>query len=627
MARMYPEQIEGFEEATEGERKVFAFLKEAARPHKDFTIWYQPSVGSQDKVPDFILYGKKLGLLVLEVKDWASHQILAYTPHHFTVQFSGKSEQKTNPLRQAKTYTHALMERLKEMPDFFSKEPAHEGGLKIPVGRMVVFPNISRKEYEDRGIRWIIPMEMALLREDLDPAGEILADGSGRKFQQRISGAFPFGFKGLTGKEEAKLHFALWPEGRIRLPERQGEGRELFRKEVTALDEAQARLALLLGPGHQIIKGPPGCGKTLVLVHRCCQLRRYQPKIRKILLVCFNIALVSYLKRLIQERAIGTGEGGIQVCHFFDLCSRVLGETVRFENESAEYYELVTQETLDRIAAGKSHVEPFDAVLVDEGQDFDDLMLRVVLALLKPGGDFVLSLDSYQDLYMRRPSWKSAGIKAGGRAHYLKRVYRNTKAIFDFTQRFIGERPREKGQLALLPEGISFEGEAPEILKFENAGEVERFLIEDLKACVQGGQYKRSETAILYDDKVYGPDRFSYDNRALPMRLLRSLEGAGIPSTWVSQDVRSKEMYDVTTDRVSLISIHSSKGLDFDLVYLVGLDHIHRTEETRQNLVPLVYVAMTRAKCRLVIPYVEETELIRRIKDCLPKRDLRAQPI
>jgi ATP-dependent exoDNAse (exonuclease V) beta subunit len=73
---------------------------------------------------------------------------------------------------------------------------------------------------------------------------------------------------------------------------------------------------------------------------------------------------------------------------------------------------------------------------------------------------------------------------------------------------------------------------------------------------------------------------------------------------------------------VSLISIHSSKGLDFDLVYLVGLDHIRGTEEAGQNLISLVYVAMTRAKYRLVIPYVEETELIRRLKECAPERKL-----
>jgi hypothetical protein len=121
---------------------------------------------------------------------------------------------------------------------------------------MVVFPSISRYEWEDRGIRWLIPMEMTLLREDLEPSGEILSDPSGRKFQQRMSGAFPFPFKGLTGKEEVKLHFALWPEGKIRLPAREGVAREHFKKEVATLDETQARLALRLGPGHQVIKRP-----------------------------------------------------------------------------------------------------------------------------------------------------------------------------------------------------------------------------------------------------------------------------------------------------------------------------------------------------------------------------------
>jgi len=41
--------------------------------------------------------------------------------------------------------------------------------------------------------------------------------------------------------------------------------------------------------------------------------------------------------------------------------------------------------------------------------------------------------------------------------------------------------------------------------------------------------------------------------------------------------------------------------------------------EDLKTAISLVYVAMTRAKYRLVIPYVEETELIKRIKKCLSK--------
>jgi antitoxin (DNA-binding transcriptional repressor) of toxin-antitoxin stability system len=40
---MHPEDIEGLESTTEGERKVFRFLQEAARPDKDFIAWYAAS--------------------------------------------------------------------------------------------------------------------------------------------------------------------------------------------------------------------------------------------------------------------------------------------------------------------------------------------------------------------------------------------------------------------------------------------------------------------------------------------------------------------------------------------------------------------------------------------------------
>jgi superfamily I DNA and RNA helicase len=491
------------------------------------------------------------------------------------------------------------------------------GKLKIPIGRMVVFPNISRDEYADSKFKWFIESERSLFKDDLDAAGEILCDRSGRTFLERVLKALPFPFEGLTQKQIETLSSVVWSEAQINLPLRRGSGKVRFQKEVQALDEVQARLALRLRSGHQIIKGPPGSGKTLVLVHRCYHLCNYNPQAKRILLTCYNIALIGYLKRLIQEKGLGIGENGIEVCHFYELCARVLGEPIHYENEESEYYELVTQEALESVLSGRSRIGPFDAILVDEAQDFDGAMLKVMLNLLRPGGDLVISLDSYQDLYKRTFSWKSVGIKASGRTRYLKRVYRNTVEIFDSTQRFIGEVPRIEKQLALLPNDFAFHGDVPEFRQFQNLEEIEAFLTDDMKRCLEGEGYKRSEIAVIYDDKVYGPSRFAYDNRALPMRILNKLETSGIPAVWVSQDVRSKEMYDITTDRVSLISIHSSKGLDFDLVYLVGIDHIRPTEATKEALIPLVYVGMTRAKYRLVIPYVEETEIIKRMKKCL----------
>ena len=619
MAKMYPEDIEGFEKATEGEKRFFRFLREGARPHKDFICWYEPPIGAQGKEPDFVLFSRELGLLVLEVKDWSYHQIISYTPDQFKIRIKEKTKRKRSPDKQAKGYVNALMDMLREVPDFVEDVGAHVGALKIPIGRMVVFPNIEREDYYDRGLQWLIPMERVLLKEDLAADGEILCDESGHKFRERISAAFPFRYTGLNQKEIETLGSFIWHESQISLPLREGTGKARFQREVQALDQAQARMARRLKSGHQILKGPPGSGKTLVLVHRCGHIHKYHPQVKNILLVCYNIALVSYLKRLLQEKGLGTGIGGVHVYHFYELCSQILGEPVEYENEDNEYYEIIVEESISRVSRGESRLGPFDAILIDEGQDFSHEMLKTLLGILRSGGDLVISLDSYQDLYSRRGSWKSLGIQAVGRTSYMGKVYRNTAEIFHFTQRFIGEEGKTKRQLVLLADDYALRGDLPELRHFSDYVQVEDYLIKDLSECLRQGEYKRSEVAVIYDDKVYGMDRFAYDNRALPMRLLKKLEISGVPTTWVSQDVRAKEMYDVTTDRVSLISIHSSKGLDFDLVYLIGVDRIQPTHLTRVYLTNLIYVAMTRAKYRLVIPYVKETEFIGRMKSCLTK--------
>lgn len=615
MATMSPEDITGLEGVTEGEINVFRFLREVAKPDRDFSCWYSPFVGIVGRAPDFLLFGKELGLLVLEVKDWVLPQILAADFHRFIVRVSGKDEARTNPDKQAKGYVDALMERLRALPDFRSVESGTAGKLKIPIGRMVLFPHIKRQDFLDKEpLPVIIPPERVLFQDDLDPGGSLFADSSGQTFRKRLDAVLPFKLKPLTHQETEKLKNLIWPEF-IQLPARLGEGKARFQKEVLALDEAQARLARRLGQGHQIIKGPPGSGKTLVLVHRCCQLRRYHPRIGRIMLLCYNIALASYLKRLLQEKGVGLGEGGVEVRHFYELCAAVLGERVEFDQADSDYYQLVVQETLEALAGGKSHLGTFGAVLVDEGQDFSNEMLQVVLRLLAPGGDLILALDSYQDLYRREASWRSAGIAARGRTHYLGNVYRNTFEIFEFSQRFMGVAPKENYQARLQLDYLCH-GDPPQLLRFSDLDEIEAFLETDIRRRISGGEYQRSEIAVIYDDKTYGAGSFAYDGRDYPCRLRRRLEEAGIPLKWVSEDVRAKEMFDVSTDRVSLVSIHSGKGLDFDLVYLVGVDRIVPSPQTMDILLRLLYVGITRAKHRLVIPFLQETAFITRMISC-----------
>jgi hypothetical protein len=73
MALIHPPDMSLFDDVSEGEREVFHFLTNSPRPERDFIGWYRPRIRSVE--PDFVLLSNTQGLLVIEVKDWANHQI------------------------------------------------------------------------------------------------------------------------------------------------------------------------------------------------------------------------------------------------------------------------------------------------------------------------------------------------------------------------------------------------------------------------------------------------------------------------------------------------------------------------------------------------------------------------
>ena len=85
-------------------------------------------------------------------------------------------------------------------------------------------------------------------------------------------------------------------------------------------------------------------------------------------------------------------------------------------------------------------------------------------------------------------------------------------------------------------------------------------------------------------------------------------------STWVSEDYRSKGSYDVTTNNVTISTIHSVKGFDYACVFLIGLDLLEPGERwSEEQLKSLAYVAITRARYQLYVPYIEESWLVKRL--------------
>jgi len=614
VANMLPSDNHNF--TTDGEKAFYRFLHACAKPDDKYIAWYQPDIlGSE---PDFILYAKDSGLIIFEVKDWALDQIIAADPLYFTLYMEGKEERRRNPAHQIRDYFGKVMDRIKHDGYLVSKNPNTYGQVKVTVNSGIVFPNINKYEFEQKGLHHIIPSERIFFWDDLHPQSPICADSTGLCFQKALDRILTVRPRfSITGKEFNHLRQLIFPEIRIYLPDRDtpkkriGESRRL-----NLLDHHQESIARAYDGGHQIITGPSGSGKTLILVHRAAMLKRYNPVVKKILFVCYNITLVNYVKRLLSDKHVPLGEGNVEVLHFYELCGRLTGEEIPYERADTEYYELVIEDTLEKLS---SCPLKYDAVLVDEGQDFSHDMLKIIMALLNPmTNHLTIALDENQNIYQRCRSWKELGIQVPGRVHRLTWIYRNTREIADFAAALIGNgtlsavesdvTTNHKGQL--FPETFeSHHGAPPDIRRFQNYKEITAWMAETIRNLSSEEGYPLSDIAAIYPIKAPQND----PSMNLPYLVGKELDRKGLLHNWISEDYRAKQSYDITTESVTISTIHSAKGIDYACVFLLGIDWLVPGRWTEEQIIRMVYVASTRAREKLYIPYCSNNTVIEKI--------------
>ena len=610
MAHMIPSDVRQFH--TRGEEEFYLFLKSYAKPDSRYIVWYLPDIN--DHEPDFILYSQNTGLVVFEVKDWELDQIQEADVARFTLVKGSRVESNRNPYQQARSYQEALMGKITGDERLVSKVPEHAGRPKIPISRGVVFPNIFKYDFEETGLGKVIPPEKVFFKDDLSIYSPICGDPSGREFTRAVERMYPpmFIFS-LTPGELNHLRQLIFPTVRIDLPWRGPSSDYRGHVDTVAmLDHQQEVLARKFDGGRRVISGPPGSGKTLVLVNKALYLRKYNPSMKRILFVCYNITLVHYIRRLLAGKQVPMGTEGVEVCHFFELCAKITGETVHHEKEGSDYYETVLQLALEKLPEISLK---YDAILVDEGQDLNDDMCRLIEGILNPAtNSLTIAIDPTQVIY----DGKGAGIEKKGKIYRLDRVYRSTREISDFASAFVGRkvdgRGNEEKEGGLFPS--LFESHGPRPLMDELAGptEVIAYVADSVSSLVHREGFSCSEIALLYVSKtVKSPER----DISLPEELMTALNGRGILSAWASEDYRSKRSYDITTNSVTISTIHSAKGLDYACVVLLGLDFMDDDKLTEEHLRNLVHVGITRARYRLFIPFVTRTLLIERLLKCL----------
>jgi hypothetical protein len=116
------------------------------------------------------------------VKDWVLSQIEEADPHQFLLQIRGKTESRKNPFQQARDYLNSIKDKIQKDGRLISTEPAFHGNPKIPLSCGVVFPNINKYEYTEKGLEKVIGTEKIFFLDDLYPASDICCDATGQCF-------------------------------------------------------------------------------------------------------------------------------------------------------------------------------------------------------------------------------------------------------------------------------------------------------------------------------------------------------------------------------------------------------------------------------------------------------------
>jgi hypothetical protein len=188
-------------------------------PDSSCIAWYQPDIMGHE--PDFILYGHDVGLVIFEVKDWILEQIVAADPQVFTLLINGREEQRRNPAHQIREYLGQVMDKIKKDGHLASKDFHTQGQVRVTVNSGIVFPNITKYEYERKGLHGVIPSERIFFWDDLHPQSPLCEDATGHCFWEapgRMATVKPR--LTITERELNYLRQLIFPVAPIDLPKR-----------------------------------------------------------------------------------------------------------------------------------------------------------------------------------------------------------------------------------------------------------------------------------------------------------------------------------------------------------------------------------------------------------------------
>jgi mRNA-degrading endonuclease RelE of RelBE toxin-antitoxin system len=264
----------------------------------------------------------------------------------------------------------------------------------------------------------------------------------------------------------------------------------------------------------------------------------------------------------------------------------------------SEWYELVT-EALAILESGQVP-PPFRSIIVDEAQDMDNCVYRLLRAAVPRGpNDLFIVGDPHQRIYGRPVVLSQCGIEVRGRARRLRINYRTTEEIRRWSVDLLGGESTDDldgGEETLRGYQSLFNGPAPCIRHFSSRIEENDYVCSSLEDLLR--TQKPESVCIMAR------------TNNLVQRYAEELKRRGLPCQIIG---RSSE--EPQPGKIHIGTMHRLKGLEYPIVFIIaandnviphrramdsGIDGVGYSEALRKER-NLLFVSATRARERLTI--------------------------
>ena len=291
-------------------------------------------------------------------------------------------------------------------------------------------------------------------------------------------------------------------------------------------------------------------------------------------------------------------------------------------------------------------------LLVDEYQDINQAQYRLIRLLCPgPAPNLTVIGDPDQAIYGFRGADSAfferfAQDFPQGAAVRLTRNYRSTDTILKASTQVIDRNP---GGRRRMESGLKGPAKVTTSVLASPAAEAE-YVVAKIEGLLGGASFfaldsGRADSASD-SDLTLGDVAVLYRLHALATPVAEALARAGLPFQQAgSEPVRETDDLDFSAEKISLLTMHAAKGLEFEVVFVIGLEEgllpYHPPgkepaleEEERR----LFFVALTRAKRRLFLtrsrrrtlfgrssenspsPFLDEIGPALKAADALPER-------